>query len=173
MILDIFNNYRGYHSYQNYECCDNTVVREQKIKWGFTPMDQSAHPSIHPSTKITKTIGVIRSYVVWTFSIVTVQKLPQLPTLPKYHTIFLNKHHGTYRATTETKPYYIVLLLLDTIIITEKLSILFQVKERHIFRDVCLIFEHFQRFLWQGFSDEVFQRNCLTFQQETPICLTL
>ena len=63
-------------------------------------MDQSAHPSIHPSTKITKTIGVIRSYVVWTFSIVTVQKLPQLPTLPKYHTIFLNKHHGTYRATT-------------------------------------------------------------------------
>ena len=49
MILDIFNNYRGYHSYQNYECCDNTVVREQKIKWGFTPMDQSAHPSIHPS----------------------------------------------------------------------------------------------------------------------------
>ena len=101
MILNIFNNYRGYHSYQNYECCDNTVVREQKIKWGFTPMDQSAHPSIHPSTKITKTIGVIRSYVVWTFSIVTVQKLPQLPTLPKYHTIFLNKHHGTYRATTE------------------------------------------------------------------------
>ena len=63
-------------------------------------MDQSAHPSIHPSTKITKSIGVIRSYVVWTFSIVTVQKLPQLPTLPKYHTIFLNKHHGTYRATT-------------------------------------------------------------------------
>ena len=63
-------------------------------------MDQSAHPSIHPSTKITKTIGVIRSYVVWTFSIVTVQKLPQLPTLPKYHTIFLNKHHGTYRTTT-------------------------------------------------------------------------
>ena len=65
-------------------------------------MDQSAHPSIHPSTKITKTIGVIRSYVVWTFSIVTVQKLPQLPTLPKYHTIFLNKHHGTYRTTTES-----------------------------------------------------------------------
>ena len=29
-----------------------------------------------------------------------VQKLPQLPTLPKYHTIFLNKHHGTYRTTT-------------------------------------------------------------------------
>ena len=30
-----------------------------------------------------------------------VQKLPQLPTLPKHHTIFFKKNHGTYRTTTE------------------------------------------------------------------------
>ena len=37
----------------------------------------------------------------------------------------------------QTKPYYIVLLLLDIIIITEKLSISFQVKEAHI-SEICL-----------------------------------
>ena len=43
-----------------------------------------------------------------------VQKLPQLPTLPKYHTIFLNKHHGTYRATTASSWIFHQILWTDS-----------------------------------------------------------
>ena len=56
-------------------------------------------------------------------------------TVQRYISVLSKEGAGWSNVETtqnQTKPYYIVLLLLDTIIITEKLSILFQVKETHI-----------------------------------------
>ena len=79
------------------------------------PKCTSIHPSIHQDYQNYRgnqklcCLDIFNSYQgyqrCWALmrAVVTtepVQKLPQLPTLPKYHTIFLNKHHGTYRTTT-------------------------------------------------------------------------